>query len=156
MTDQNEMTPPASPEEPELEPLKCVVGFIATEPELRDTERGVPRFYARFGVEETRQEPGGGSGRREVRFHSLVAYRETARVAYERFQKHDVFIAQGRTKVNPRTGKQRFEAEQIGHNAARTRYEVDRSARHAPALEPSGMEVTRHGDRAGVPQGLVR
>lgn len=149
MTNQNEPYDPDTNEEPELETLQGVVGFIATDPELRDTKRGAPRFYARFGVEHPQSSGTGQTTEREVTFHSIVAYREAARVAYAKFKKYDVFIAQGRMRINPHTGKVRFEAEHIGHDPLRTRYEVDRSARTSTP-EPSGIDTgrpTAHADR---------
>ena len=144
--------------ESEIVTQLCVQGFIATRPTLT-TEDGVPKFFARYGVERTRTGPDGREVRLEPRFHSIVAYREVARIAYAQFQKFDVFIAQGRVGTNQRTGKPQFEAEQIGHNTLRTRYEVDRTPRRPGprTVRPQpGLEAEGTPRRAPEPHGLTR
>ena len=91
---------------------------------------GMPKVYARYGIEHYSRDPETGiTTRLEPTFHTFVAYWETAELVAARFRKGDSFIAQGTKNVNDKTGKERFEAKRIGHNASRTRYEVDRSPR---------------------------
>ena len=116
-----------------IETGTCVFGYFATEPELTRTEAGVPKFYARYRIPRHRREADGSVTRLEPDFRSMVAYWETAELAYEKFRKGDAFIAQGQVRVNSRTGKERFAAKRIGHNPADTPYEVDRSARPSAA-----------------------
>lgn len=131
MTDQ--------PAEPKIQPLEAIVGFLATVPKFSHTDDGMPKIYARYGVEHYSHDPESGvTTKLDTTFHPLVAYWETAETLAARFHKGDSFIAQGLVRVNEHTGRERFEVKQIGHNARRTRYEVDRS-RRAPreAIERS-------------------
>ncbi|WP_288077006.1 single-stranded DNA-binding protein [Rhodococcus sp. (in: high G+C Gram-positive bacteria)] len=110
-------------------------GFIASEPQLTQTSKGDARFYARVGQEHYRREPDGSFTELEPTFHDLVAYRATAERAHERFAKGDSFIAEGYTHSfdRERDGDtlrgEEFVAKKIGHDLARTNYNVDRSPR---------------------------
>ncbi|AXK44845.1 single-stranded DNA-binding protein [Brachybacterium saurashtrense] len=129
-------------------------GFIATDPQLTYTERGEARFYARFGQENYRREENGEFTKLEPSFGNLVLYRATAERAYERFTKGDQFVAEGYTHdySYEREGQQiegeEFVAKKIGHDTARTRYDVDRTPRHqaqtverdSPAREQNGEQ----------------
>ena len=87
----------------------------------------------------------------------------SANHAHDRFRKGDNFIAEGYTRsVNyERDGQavesEEFTARKIGHDTARTRYEVDRSPRRngpeqtAPARDTSAFtspEPSRHATAA--------
>lgn len=115
---------------------QSISGFIASEPQLNYTERGEARFYARFGQESYRREEDGSFTKLEPSFHNLVMYRATAERAYERFAKGDSFVAEGYAHdySYERGGEQisgeEFVAKKIGHDTARTRYDVDRTPRH--------------------------
>ncbi|WP_222851377.1 single-stranded DNA-binding protein [Phytoactinopolyspora mesophila] len=67
-----------------------------------------------------------------------MAYRKTAEHAHERFAKGDNFVAEGYvrdytyTKGNQVEGSE-FITRKIGHDLARTNYDVDRSRRTATA-----------------------
>lgn len=114
-------------------------GFIATDPQLTYTEQGDARFYARVGQENYHKEPDGSFTKLEPSFHNLVLYRATAERAYERFAKGDSFVAEGYAHeyTYTRDGEQlrgeEFVAKKIGHDTARSTYEVDRSRRQTPA-----------------------
>lgn len=117
-------------------------GFIATDPQLTYTDRGEARFYARFGQENYRREDDGSFTKLEPDFGNLVLYRASAERAYERFTKGDQFVAEGYTHdySYERDGQQikgtEFVVKKIGHDTARTRYDVDRTPRHeTPAVE---------------------
>lgn len=113
----------------------AVAGFIATDPQLTTSESGRARFYARFGQEHFRKEDDGSFTKLETSFHHLVMFGKSAEHAAERFAKGDNFIADGyvRTSTYEKEGgmveSEEFVASRIGHDAARTRYEVDRSPR---------------------------
>ena len=115
-------------------------GFIATDPRLTYTDRGEARFYARFGQENYRREDDGSFTKLDPDFGNLVMYRATAERAYERFAKGDPFIAEGylHDYAYKRDGQQiegtEFVAKKIGHDTARTRYDVDRT----PSREAAG------------------
>ncbi|POH59670.1 single-stranded DNA-binding protein [Cryobacterium zongtaii] len=113
-------------------------GFIASEPQQSVTENGDTRFYVRVGQPHFRREEGGFSPL-EPSFHDLVAYRATAERALTRFAKGDSFVAEGyiRSFQLEREGevidREEFVAKKIGHDLARTNYEVDRTRRPAQA-----------------------
>lgn len=114
---------------------QSISGFIATEPQMTATEDGSARFYARFGQDHYRREEDGSFTKLEPSFHNLVIYRATAEHALQRFAVGDAFVAEGyvREYSYERDGQsvegEEFIAKRIGHDAARTRYEVDRAPR---------------------------
>lgn len=112
--------------------------FIASDPQLSRTENGDARFYARFGQENYRREEDGSFTKLDTTFNNLVMYRTSAERAYERFTKGDNFVAEGyqHTYTYERDGQkiegEEFVANKIGHDTARTQYDVDRTPRSAP------------------------
>lgn len=121
---------------------ESVSGFIASIPQLTQTERGDARFYAKIGQEHYRKEEDGSFTQTETTFHDLVAYRKTAERAYDRFSKGDNFLAEGYTREYERTNDEgvsvkaeEFIAKKLGHDLARTRYEVDRTKRDSVAAK---------------------
>lgn len=123
-------------------------GFIASDPQLTQTSKGDARFYARIGKEHFRREEDGSFTQTETTYHHMVMFGRSAEHAHARFAKGDNFIAEGYTRdVNyERDGQnvegEEFVAKKLGHDTARTRYEVDRSPRR-PAVEreAAGFEV---------------
>src|SRR3954451_17954735 len=113
-------------------------GFIATAPQLNFTGNGAARVYARVGGEHYRKETDGSITQLESTFHDLVAYRKTAERAYARFKVGDNFVASGyiheyELDCNNRVeAREEFVASRIGHDTARTMYDVDRT----PARQP--------------------
>ena len=128
---------------------EALSGFIATDPQLTVTDRGEARFYARFGQENFHREEDGSFTKLEPTFHNLVMYRATAERAFERFTKGDSFVAEGYAHEYSyeRDGQslsgEEFVAKKIGHDTARTRYEVDRSPRKGAAQETVQREQER-------------
>ena len=122
-----------------LHTQQSISGFIATEPQQTITERGETRFYARIGQPRFRREDDGTFTELAPTFHDLVAYRATADRAMTRFAKGDSFVAEGyvRTFQVERDGeitdREEFVAKKLGHDLARTEYEVDRTRRHVTA-----------------------
>ena len=120
---------------------QSISGFIATDPQLTVTDRGEARFYARFGQENFHREDDGSFTKLEPSFHNLVMYRATAERAFDRFTKGDSFVAEGYTHPfeYERDGQtvqgEEFVAKKIGHDLARTNYDVDRGPRSALAAE---------------------
>lgn len=135
-------------------------GFIATDPQLTYTDRGEARFYARFGQENYRREQDGTFTKLEPDFGNLVMYRATAERAYERFSKGDQFVAEGYThdygyeRDGQRIEGTEFVVKKIGHDTARTRYDVDRAPRaeaaerENPGREAPGFESSQHASRS--------
>ena len=113
-------------------------GFIATAPQLNFTGNGVARFYARVGVEHFRKETDGSFTRLDPTFHDMVMFKATAERAYARFRIGDQFVASGYIneyeldKNGQVEAREEFVARRIGHDTARTRYDVDRSPTRQP------------------------
>jgi len=129
-----------------LHTQQSLSGFIASEPQQSVTENGDTRFYVRVGQPHFRREDNGGFSELDPSFHDLVTYRATADRALARFAKGDSFVAEGyvRTFRVERDGevveREEFVAKKIGHDLARTNYEVDRG-RRAPAAERDAPEL---------------
>jgi single-strand DNA-binding protein len=131
-----------------LHTQQSLSGFIASEPQQSVTESGDTRFYVRVGQPHFRREDGGFTELAPT-FHDLVAYRATAERALARFAKGDSFVAEGyvRTFQIERDGevieREEFVAKKIGHDIARTNYDVDRERRSAAGPEPDAP-ATNH------------
>ncbi|WP_048776683.1 single-stranded DNA-binding protein [Sanguibacter keddieii] len=129
-----------------------IAGFIASEPRLAPTEKGVPRYYSRFGQEHYQREQDRSFTKLETTFGDLVMFGRTAEEAYSRFSKGDNFLAQGDVRAyTDQSGQERdeFIARRIGNDTARTRYDVDRTPRHAPGRETPERATTREHSAQG-------
>ena len=110
-------------------------GFIASDPQQSITAKGDTRFYVRVGQSHFLREDSGNFTALEPTFHDLVAYRATADRALTRFAKGDSFIAEGYVHTfqiehdGEAIQREEFVAKKIGHDLARTNYQVDRSHR---------------------------
>ncbi|WP_104178369.1 single-stranded DNA-binding protein [Cryobacterium sp. Y50] len=118
-----------------LHTQQSLSGFIASDPQQTITDNGDTRFYVRVGQPHFRHEYSGTFTALEPTFHDLVAYRATAERALTRFAKGDSFVAEGyvRNFQIERDGeviqRKEFVAKKIGHDLARTNYQVDRTHR---------------------------
>ena len=126
---------------------EAVSGFIATDPQLTRTSTGRARFYARFGQEHFRKEEDGSFTKLETSFHNLVIFGRTAEHAAERFSRGDSFVASGAVEVSQyekdggMVEAEAFVASRIGHDAARTRYAVDRSPVQPAQAESAAFDA---------------
>jgi single-stranded DNA-binding protein len=128
-----------------------ISGFIATDPQLTRTKRGEARFWAKVGQEHYTPQPDGTYTQTDTTFHDLVAFKKTAERAHARLVKGDKFIAEGRIRSYDATDEQgqpiraeEFVATKIGHDLARTNYQVKRPTRPAPGLdEPKAVRPAR-------------
>lgn len=114
-------------------------GFVASDPQLSATGQGETRLYLRVGQEQFRKLEDGSFEKTGVAFTDLVQFGKTAERTAALFRKGDVFIAAGYTRQYERTlddgtveHRTEFVARKLGHDAARTTYVVDRSARRNP------------------------
>ena len=113
-------------------------GFVASDPQLSRTENGDARLYMKVGKEHYRQEQDGSFTQLETTFHNLVAFKAAAEQGHERLAKGDKVIADGyvREYSYQRDGQnvegEEFVARRLGHDMARTRYDVDRTPRRSP------------------------
>ena len=118
-------------------------GYIATTPGLSKTRDGSPRFHARIGVEQFRKEPDGSFSKLDPVHCELVAYDNAAQHAFERFRVGDSFVAAGYVneyevdRDGEKVPRQEFVARRIGHDLARTRYEVLRISAAAAEIPPA-------------------
>ncbi|TFD65160.1 single-stranded DNA-binding protein [Cryobacterium ruanii] len=130
-----------------LHTQQSLSGFIASEPQQTVTENGDTRFYVRVGQPHFRHEYSGSFTTLEPTFHDLVAYRATAERALTRFAKGDSFVAEGYVRIFhfERDGeaiqREEFVAKKIGHDLARTNYQVTRTNRSAPGSEQDAAET---------------
>lgn len=125
----------------DLHTQQSLSGFIASEPQLTRTRTGDARFYAKIGQEHYRVEADRSFTKLETTFHDLVQYRKAAEHAAERFQKGDWFLAEGYVKTytdGSGTEKEEFVAKKLGHDTARTRYDVQR---REPASEQQATTI---------------
>jgi single-stranded DNA-binding protein len=127
-------------------------GYIATSPELTKTRNGTHRFHARIGVEQFRKEADGTITRLDPVHCDLVAFETAAQRAFARFRVGDSFVASGYineyevTRDGLPVAREEFVARRIGHDLARTTYEVVR--RQPTASEPAPPAVTGVVDHA--------
>ena len=127
-------------------------GYIATSPELTKTRNGVHRFRARIGIERFRKEADGSFTRLDPDYCDLVAFDTAAERAFARFRVGDSFVASGYineyevTRDGQPVTREEFVARRIGHDLARTNYEVVR--RQPKPSEPAPPAVTEAVDHA--------
>ena len=136
-----------------LHTQQSLSGFIVSDPQQSVTEAGETCFYVRVGQPHFLREDSGSFTALEPTFHDLVAYRATADRALTRFAKGDSFVAEGyvRTYQVEHNGetieREQFVAKKIGHDLARTSYEVDRTRHAGPATTQTAIlheaEATR-------------
>ncbi|MFT4264085.1 MAG: single-stranded DNA-binding protein [Nocardioides sp.] len=137
-----------------------LTGFIASDPQLTSTKDGTARFYARIGVEHARKEPDGTFTPIEPSFHDMVLFGATAEKAHAWFRKGDSFVSSGYAHEYDveRDGKtvtrEEFVARRIGHDAARTRYEVDRTPGRRAERSPIPSSAERRAPDTGHAVGL--
>lgn len=144
-----------------LHTQQSVSGFIASEPQQSITENGDTRLYVRIGQPHFRRNEDGTFTELEPSFHDMVAYRATAERALVRFAKGDSFIAEGYTRSFPveRDGQvveaEESVAKKLGHDLARTNYDVDRTRRSAAAeREAPARQVSTTEPKAAVASAL--
>lgn len=146
-----------------IETQESISGFIATEPRLSYTEDGTARFYARIGIEHSRREADGSFTQLDSSFHDLTIFRRAAEESIGRFRKGDKFVAAGRVheysyeKDGQSVQAEEFIANRIGHDVARTRYEVDRTPRNDVGREAAVREApVRDGAAFDAPVGSAQ
>ncbi len=110
-------------------------GVIIGAPRLTPNGTGPARFVARIEAHPTGDDRTGPSGADEPGPHDLVMFGPAAERAYAIFQSGDAFVASGQVDSYEYDGVgliEEFVAEQIGHDATRTWYSVDRRPTRQP------------------------
>ena len=122
-------------------------GFIASDPQLSETESGDARLYMKVGKEHYRQEDDGSFTQLETTFHHLVAFKAAAEQGHLRLAKGDKIIAEGYVReyrYRDASGQaiegEEFVARRIGHDLARTRYDVDRTSRRSTERDAAAFD----------------
>ncbi|MBE8146699.1 hypothetical protein IOD13_11975 [Brevibacterium casei] len=138
---ENPGTGPETQPEQGADVRESFKGRIKSEPTLGTTQKGKAAFYAKVERRHWDYEDDGTYTRLPNTYHDLVAYKGVAVRAYKQLAKNDFFIAEGRMEdyQSKSTGetKQRFVATALGHDMARTTYEVDRTPRREQAQRPT-------------------
>lgn len=118
-------------------------GFIASTPRLTFTDTGRARFYARVGCQHWRKEPDGSFTELDPTFHDMAIFGTTAERAYQRLHRGDRFLATGHVHEyevdadGATETREEFVARRVGHDLARTSYEVQRRQNEPPAVTPA-------------------
>lgn len=129
---------------------QSLAGFIASDADVSFTDAGITRVHFRVGVEHWRRKQDGTFTKLDNSFHDLLIFGKTAERAAARFRKGDQFIAHGYVDTRPAEPPARpsevFVARKIGHDLARTAYDVSRTpaaARQDPHhLEQAAVVAT--------------
>jgi len=115
-------------------------GFVVTTPTLSVNDQGDARLYMRVGQHHYLRNEDGTFSQTEPSFHDLVMHRKSAEKAAGLFQKGDRFVAEGFIQTftsveadGQEAQREAFVARRIGHDAALTNYQVDRTPRQTPS-----------------------
>ena len=115
-------------------------------------------LYACFGQENFQHEEEGSFTKLDPSFGNLVLHRATAERAFKRFTKSDPLVSEDYDYTYERGGqtiaREEFFAKKIGHDTARTRYDVDRTPRHAMNRDAAGQAFEPTRQSAPAPTGL--
>lgn len=124
---------------------QSLAGFIASDADVSFTDTGITQVHYRVGVEHWRREQDGTYTRLDNSFHDLLAFGKTAERAADQFRKGDHFIAHGYVDSRPAKPPARpadhevYIARKIGHDLARTTYDVQRSS---ASLQPAAQQTS--------------
>jgi single-stranded DNA-binding protein len=112
---------------------ESLAGFIASDADVSFTDTGITQVHFRVGVEHWRREDDGTFTKLDSSFHDLLIFGKTTERAADQFRKGDQFVAHGyvdRKQGEPPTRpavREVYIARKIGHDLARTTYDVDRT-----------------------------
>ena len=163
-TPDQTVTDPAGPEptEPSTRPdprpdLKDgLYGVVASKPQFSHRDGGVPRLYFKARQDHYRQESDGSFTKTHATFHDVVAFKGAAIHGAEKLAKYDHFLAYGYLDVHPDkdTGeeKARFVATRLGHDLARTDYNVDRAPQHSVGIDAPDQAAEHEAPQRPAPE----
>ncbi len=119
-------------------------GFIVGDLRLQQTKDGTPMLTARVGQEQFEADGQGGFIQLDNHYFNIVQYGKSAERSFSQFKSGDRFVAEGFVRdfeYENREGQtiegKEFVVKKVGHDTARTRYEVDRTPRQ-PGAEREG------------------
>lgn len=134
---------------PGIRTYESFSGFIASEPNTEPTRKGKPRFFAYAGQNQFDKEPDGTYTKTGTEHRPLVAFDKVAEEMAKRFARGDNFVAEGysRSFSYEKDGRmiegEEFVVWKIGHDIARTRYDVDRAPRAGQSIESENVTRSR-------------
>lgn len=131
-----------------------MVGHIAGDPRLTYNDEGVPRFYARVGVDYWRREDDGTFTKTDRTFHDLAIRYKAAEAAMELFRKGDDFIATGGfRKFTDAEGlpREEFQADTLSPNPVLTNLTINRPERTGVDREAAGVDRSQAFERPEQP-----
>lgn len=135
-TNSEQAGPSGEAGDPRPELKDGMYGFVASTPQFSHREGGVPRLYFKAGQDHYQS---GTFTKTHTTFHDVVAFKGAAVHGAEKLAKHDRFLAHGYldTYRDRDTGEEkvRFVANRLGHDLARTDYEVDRAPEHGVGID---------------------
>jgi len=138
---------------------QSLAGFIASDADVSFTDAGITRVHFRAGVEHWRREHDRTFTKLDNSFHDLLIFGKTAERAAARFRKGDQFVAHGYVDTRPAEPPARpsevFIARKIGHDLARTAYDVNRTPATA-RQDPHHLEQAAVGATAPPPHDAQR
>lgn len=114
---------------------QALEGMLESDLTWSETRDGTPMLRARVRVERWRASAEGPPDRLPPMFCTLVVFNERTQKARASFQAGDTILASGYVRSLPADGQGEerhvFVARRIGHDAARTRYQVVRTLAQA-------------------------
>lgn len=131
---------------------QSLAGFIASAADVSFTDAGIAQVRFRVGVEHWHREQDGTFTKLENSFHDLLIFGRTAERAADRFRKGDQFVAHGHVQTRyaeppaQPTEREVYVARKIGHDLARTAYDVDRT----PATARQAAQQVRQAEEVVV------
>jgi len=113
---------------------------------------------ARVGQEQFEADGQGGFQQLDNHYFNVVQYGKSAERSFNQFKPGDRFVTEGYVRdftYENREGEQiegkEFVVKKIGHDTARTRYEVDRSPRQPSAERDGAAPAAEHGVEQDAP-----
>lgn len=130
-------------------------GFIVGNMRLEQTKNNVLRFTARVGQDHFERLGPGEFRQLESDYFNIVQLGDHAQKSFAHFKPGDRFIANGEIRPFTYTNRngeeisgEEFRVTSIGHDPARTNYEVDRTPRNPPrgVDQEAPSQNLEHGD----------
>lgn len=149
MADNNEQT---------IRTQQSTSGFIVGDLRLQQTKDGTPMLTARVGQEQFEADGNGGFRQLDNHYFNVVQYGKSAERSFNQFKPGDRFVTEGYVRdftYENREGEQiegkEFVVKKIGHDTARTRYDVDRTPRQPSAERDGAGPAAEHGVEHDAP-----
>lgn len=130
-----------------LDTRDSIYGRVESTPIFTESDNGTKRLYFKARQDHYRYNGGNSYTRLASTYPDVIAFDAAASHGHAQLAKGDWFIAQGRVRehVNPNTGvvEDQFVASRIGHDMARTDYEVNRTPERTAERDTQQREQGR-------------